>query len=234
MHISFFCCTFAVRNPIRRIFFLIRGPRKARFLGRARAALAELVDAPDLGSGSHECRFESYMPHFMKKITYCLVCLVLVGLASCGSNQQDYTPYVTTSSFYLNPIYSGDTIIAAQDTLSLHIQDDHYVLDTISVTDTLVFMVGFGSYANNLTATLITFDTTQLNMSSKIPEEVRKILLPTSDIRNLQLYLNSGYNFLALPMGYRPLKSGTHRVTFTVESDSEFSPRSLVIDQPVR
>ena len=174
------------------------------------------------------------MPHFMKRITYFVACLSLIGLTSCGTNQLDFVPYITTSSFYLNPIYSGDSIIAAQDTFQLKKVDDGYMLDTISPMDTLVFMVGFGSYANNLTATRVTFDTTQLDISAKIPEEIRKILLPESDIRNLQLFINSGYNFLALPMGYLPLKSGTHQFVFTVESDSEFSPRSVVIKQPVR
>lgn len=220
MHISFFCCTFAVSNPL--------------WASECDAALAELVDAPDLGSGSHECRFESYMPHFMKRITYFFACFGLIGLTSCHTNQQDFVPYITTSSFYLNPIYSGDTIIGAQDTFQLKKVDDCYMLDTISLTDTVVFMVGFGSYANNLTATRVTFDTTQLNMSSKIPQEIRDILLPASDIRNLQLFLNSGYNFLAMPLGYRPLQSGTHQFVFTVESDSEFSPRSVVVKQPVR
>ena len=36
------------------------------------AALAELVDAPDLGSGSQECRFESYMPHYQQLLVVSL------------------------------------------------------------------------------------------------------------------------------------------------------------------
>lgn len=169
----------------------------------------------------------------MKKFAFFLLSACVLCLVSCGSEEAEYTPYILVSDYYVNPTFRGDTIVVAQDTLGTHVVDDHFVLDTIHLSDTVVLAAGFGSYANSLVAARINFDTTALNMTAKLSDAAAKVLLPSSNLRTLQLYINPGYAYVAIPLGFRPLKTGTHRIEFVVESDSEFSPNSVVYYQPV-
>ncbi|MCQ2343199.1 MAG: hypothetical protein MJZ75_06930 [Paludibacteraceae bacterium] len=169
----------------------------------------------------------------MKKFIFVFP-IVVFALVACKSEQASFTPFIEFSYFYLNPEYEGDKIVRAEDTLSMRQVDDYWVLDSINLTDTVVFGVGYGSYANDLIAARVEYDSLQIRVGAQISDDVRRILLDKSDIRNLQLYINPGYNYLALPMGYKPVQPGNHRIEFIVQSDSEFSPRNCVIYQPVR
>jgi len=172
----------------------------------------------------------------MKTIRLLIYVLVVVACSSCKESKAEFTPYIQVSHFYLNPKYEGEKIIAAQDTLLYAFKDGAYVLDTINMGDEpkVAFQVLFGSYANDLISTRVTFDTTQLDMQAKLSTELRSILLPSSDLRTIQLYINPGFNCVSFPVTYRPLKSGTFQFSLMVESDSELSPSTVVFKQPVR
>ena len=110
------------------------------------------------------------------------------------------------------------------------------MFDTVNVGDTIVFAVGYGSYANDLEAArIIVSDSTGLRYSVRLNEDIRSVLTKEQvDGSGVNLELMSGYNYLAFPVGCKILKSGTHRVEFKVESDSKYSPESYVFLQPVR
>jgi len=171
----------------------------------------------------------------MKKVRWFLPIIAAVICVSCKESKAEFTPYIQTSMFYLNPVYRNDSIISAQDTLTMQLgKDGTYVIDTIQQGDVVVYQVLFGSYANDLIAARVNYDTTQLDMYAKLNQAIQAILLPKSDIRTIQLYLNPGFNGLSFPVGYTPLKSGVFDFSMTVESDSQFSPRSYNFRQPVR
>ena len=177
------------------------------------------------------------MPHIMKKSVIIIISLLALSFAwqACNKVYSDYTPYIKYSDFYVNPIRnSHDSIIGAKDTLMATWKDSRYLLDTISVNDTVYFGVAFGSYSNNLLGALITFDSTQLAFTLELDKSIKEALLPESDVKNGQLKFQSGYNLVTFPVWYRPLKPGTFDLQFTVESDSKSSPVTYFFRQPVK
>jgi len=172
----------------------------------------------------------------MKTFRWFLCLLVAVTCLSCKQSKADFTPYIQVSQFYLNPKYDGEKIISAADTLTYRLVDGAYVLDTIEMSDEpkVAFQVFFGSYANELIATRVTFDTLQLNMQANLSQSIKDILLPTSNLRTIQLMINPGFNGLSFPVTYEPLKTGTFQFSLMVESDSELSPSTVVFKQPVK
>jgi len=171
----------------------------------------------------------------MKKIYWFLLIVVVAVGWSCSTGSAEYTPSITTSYFYLNPTFNGDTIVAAQDTLGITgSSDGTYVIDTIQLGDTVAFYAGFCSYGNELIAARVTHDTTQLNMYPMLTPSIQAILLPTSNVRLIQLEFVPNWWYVQFPIFYTPLKSGVYEFTMKVESDSQFSPRSVLYRQPVR
>jgi len=170
----------------------------------------------------------------MKTFRWCLPIIVACLFLACKKEGASFTPYIQTSYFYVNPFYEGDNIVLADDTLSMTLSNGTYVLDSIDVDDKVVVMAGFGSYTNDLIAVRVNFDSTQLNMQAPVSQKVKDILLPSSNLQTIQLLLNPGYNYLAIPLNYTPRKSGVFQFSLIVESDSEFSPSTVLFTQPVR
>jgi len=170
----------------------------------------------------------------MKTFRWCLLVLVALCSWSCKQSTAEFTPYIQVSYFYLNPVFEGEKIVSAADTLSVRFMDGAYVIDSINRDDKVVFQVHYGSYANELVAARIVFDTTQLNMYPKLSQELQSVLLPSSDVRNIQLYINPGCNGLSFPVIYQPMQSGTFQFGLICESDSKLSPCSMQYKQPVR
>lgn len=172
----------------------------------------------------------------MKRFVFVSLVILAGVLSACSSRQASYTPYILHSHFYLNPVYSGDSIVAAQDTLdsvAVSPSDGYYHLKPIHLGDTVVFVAGFGSVANDLIAARMNVDTLSLLQSARIGDDFRAILLPESDEKHIQLLFKPGYSFAALRVGYRPIKVGEHTIELVVESDSKFSPQSQIFKQPV-
>jgi len=170
----------------------------------------------------------------MKNQLVLISILFPLAFLSCSHEEASYTPFIQVSNLYLNPVYDGDKIVSADDTLQLTFQSGVYVIDTISVDDKVVLAAAYGSLGNELTACRCTFDTTQLNMWATLGEDFQRILLPETDLRNIQLMIKPGYNYVAFPLNYQPMKSGTYDFTLKVESDSKFSPVSYTFRQPIR
>lgn len=166
------------------------------------------------------------------------ICMLVPMLTSClGNAKSDYTPSIGISYILVNPIYRNDTLIGAMDTMNVKYDDklSAYRLDTLSISknDTIVFAAGYNSFGNDLIAAKVNFDTTAIAFRLAMNDEFMKVLTDKSDVRNAQLYFAPGYNYVSIPMGYKPIKTGMHTIEFVVESNSKFSPSTLTMIQPV-
>ena len=158
-----------------------------------------------------------------------------VGVVSCKTSDAQYTPYISVSSFLRGPKLHNDTIIGCRDTVKIAYDQNLgcYQLDTIQVGDTVVFMVGFGSRGNRLLSASIAADTTNMMFRCAPSEDFVKILKDSTSVSNMQFDFTGDHNFASLRVYYTPLKLGTHKMVFTVRSDSKFSPVSMTFMQNV-
>lgn len=165
-----------------------------------------------------------------------MLCVVMTSMVSCLTSSVDTTPYVQPSVFLRNPIFVNDQLVGAQDTVKIALDDKLgcYVLDTIHTTDTVMFMMGFGSRLNDLTKAIVDIDKSAIWTSYVVGEEIQKVLTDESNSENGYLVFKPNYNFVAFPIYYSPLKEGSHKMTFTVESDSKFSPVTVTFIQVVK
>ena len=153
--------------------------------------------------------------------------LVGVGFAACSLNlPSDYTPRLGAANFLS---YNG----AKVDTLSAIVVDGVYRLDTIALGDTVSFMALMDSYTNSLVSFTMQADTTLLHYVF-ITDSIQRALDNSSRPEEGVLYFKSGYNGAAFPIVYVPQKTGTPKVTLTVESDSKFPTQTLTFVQPVQ
>ena len=195
------------------------------------AALAELVDAPDLGSGeeirvgsSPICRTFHSLNIIVHNHRFLILISVFVALltASCKDKvEQHFTPQIRLS-YFTHP---------AGDTLALHIDTLRgcYVTDTMAVGDTVKFAFAGMTLANNLQAVQLNWDSTALALSVDLSSEVKNVLLENSDTLKAQLFFPEGYNYIAFPVTFITKKESESMLNFTLSSDSKYSPANLQI-----
>ncbi len=184
----------------------------------------------------HIFLYHLYNLFVMRGLVKSLVLLfVALAMFSCTEVKNDYTPYISFSAFLHNPVIVNDSIVGCKDSLAAAYDAslNSYVLDTLPLNDTVLFMVGFGSRGNDLTAAIISADTFSLKMHYSVVGDIKAALASKSKPENGELYFVSGYNFVLFPVTYVARKAGVHKMTFTVRSDSKFSPVSYTFLQPV-
>ena len=172
----------------------------------------------------------------MKHQFFSLLCL-LVALSSCNWNiEPQYSPDIYTSYFYVNPIFAGDSVVSAKDTLSLvyDSQDGSYEMDTLSLGDTVFFASTYYTWNSNLVAVKLDWDTLRMNLWYTLTENIEKVLTSESNIATGHLYFNSGYNRVSFPIRFSPIVKGGMTLKLTVESDSEYSTNSVLLYIPVK
>jgi hypothetical protein len=172
----------------------------------------------------------------MKRQLFGLLCL-LVALSSCNWNTEpQYSPEIYTSYFYVNPIFVGDSLVGAKDTLYPFpkLQDDSYEVDTMYVGDTVLFASTYYTLNSNLIAVKMDWDTLRMNLWYSLTEDIEKVLTSESNIEKGRLYFYSGYNRVSFPVRFSPIEKGGMNLKLTVESDSEFSTASALIYIPVK
>lgn len=163
-----------------------------------------------------------------------MVCaLLLSGLTSCEfRGRNDYTPSLYTSCFFIH--YTDST---AGDTLGVRYQSDSesWQADTIVCGDTVRFVVGVNSYANNLVSFAMTWDTAAMLVELYAIDSIRPGLNSDStDAASGRLVFKPGYNYASFPVRYSAKKTGVHKVTMIVTSDSNYPTSSLTFSQPVQ
>lgn len=172
----------------------------------------------------------------MRKFIYLSIISVVALMTSClGEMESHYTPRIYCSAFYVNPILQGDSLKGAKDTLmlTLDIENNTYVSDTVELGDTIMFASTFYSVSNNLVAVKMDWDTTTTALWFPLTDAIQKVLTDRTDMSAGNLYFNPGYNTVAFPIYLCPMAEGKSSVVLTVESDSKFSTSSLKFAVPV-
>mgnify|MGYP006864371618 FL=1 len=162
---------------------------------------------------------------------------VLIAFSSCNWNTEpQYSPEIYGSHFYVNPVFEGDSLVSAKDTLSLSYdsEDGTYDLDTVYVGDTITFASVFYSVNSNLVSVNIDWDSTKMNMWYTLPNSVEKVLTSQTNLEDGDLYFVPGYNRLSFPISFTPLVKGGMTFSLTVESDSEFPETSVLFYVPAK
>ena len=176
------------------------------------------------------------MPHSMKQFPFFFALLGLAILTSCNHNTEDYTPYISFSFFYVNPVIENDSLKAADDTITFPTYDAElgaYIFDTLTTFDTLFCVTAFGAYTNNLTAAHIEHDAEALSIFTNKYEDLSKAL-KSFDTIPMSLYFKSGYNLAVIPVYVAPKKAGVWKIRFVCESDSHYSPTTQTFLLPVK
>ena len=174
----------------------------------------------------------------MRKAFLFLSCVVLTTLmSSCLTTiEPQYSPEIYTSHLYVNPVFAGDSLVGAKDTLSLFYdsQDDSYELDTVCLGDTVFFASTYYTLNSNLVAVKMDWDTLRMNLWYSLTGDIENVLTQESNIEQGHLYFHSGYNRVSFPVCFSPIEKGGMTLKLTVESDSEFPTSSVLFYIPAK
>lgn len=171
------------------------------------------------------------MPHTMKKYIFCAIALVLFLLSACKKKEEPQSsPRIYMSYLTRNPA----TWTGKVDTLNVQIISDTYVVDSISVGDTIHVDVLLNAVTNQLMGFTLETDTTYLKYTIEQYKELIEAITSDSDIEHGIIHFKIGYSAASLPLYYIARKSGKATVSMKVTSDSEYSPSTLSFTQPIR
>ena len=174
----------------------------------------------------------------MRRLIYSLliVAVSVTGFVSCKKTNPQYAPYISFSVFLRNPVFSHDSIVGCQDTISLTYDESSgfYLADTLLVKDTVLFLAGFGSRGNDLVSVSVSIPADAFKTEYSVTDDIRSKLTDDSTPEEGKLSFVSGYNYVMFPMKYVALQSGVYKFVFNVVSDSDYSPLSVTVVQPVK
>ena len=188
------------------------------------AALAELVDAPDLGSGSERsesssllCRTTDSVRLFLirtimkRKLLLSLTVFVLsLLLASCDTKAV-ISPSVQVSSWLYRTSIEG-----VQDTITLR--------DSLSVGDTVRMPVILNGYYDYLTSFVASADTAKVNLWFAWDDEFNSCLMPNAAPEHGVLVFKADSVYACVTtLVYVPTQSGTHRIDMSLNSSAELN-----------
>ncbi len=157
--------------------------------------------------------------------------MVLFLLSACKTNEEPQSsPRIYMS--YFTVTHQGSS--AKADTLGVKTVGDTYVLDSISVGDTVRVDILLNAVTNTLNDFVFETDTNLIKYNFISYKELESALTGDSDLSKGIFYFKSGYNAASLPLFYIARKSGNANVSMKVSSDSKYSPSSLSFTQPVR
>ena len=160
----------------------------------------------------------------MRKPLIFLFSLVAVAftITSCDwlNGESDHSPEIYSSYFYVNPVFNGDTVIDAKDTLYAFQTDieGSYRMDSLAFGDTLFFAPTFYSHSQDLISVKIDWDTAHFDFTMDIPENVSKQLTNQSDITKGSLFFNPGFNRVSFPCRLTAKQYGILPLKMTVAS----------------
>ena len=163
-----------------------------------------------------------------------LVVISTVMVGCLGYHEPQFSPSISASSFLVNPVFEGDSLIGAQDTLDLFYdsQDGSYEMDTVYLGDTVMFASTFYSYTSNLMSIEIKWEHDLMQLWYPLVGGITDVLTDKTDIEEGKLYFNPGYNRVSFPIYFTPTVRGGMTLKMSVESDSDFPISSVLIYIP--
>ncbi len=148
-----------------------------------------------------------------------------LALVSCLDNaDSQYTPHISTSVFTCN---TTDTLLVRPDI-------NGYRLDTVSLGDTVRFVVEFNALSNNLLTARIAWDSLSTKLTIGKLDSITNVLLPSSEPDAGVFNLPTGYQAIVLPVEFVAIKAGLPTLVFTAESDSKYSPAEVKLKTPIK
>ena len=170
----------------------------------------------------------------MKKSFLLLFVVVATIMTSCEgwlTGKSDHSPEIYASFFYVNPVFEGDSIVSAKDTLYLSQDpsDGSYELDTVYLGDTVHFVNVYNAYENSLVAVQMTWDSLRMDLWYHLPEDIQKALTNQSKVETGLLYFEPGWGVVTFPVYFTPRHRGGMTLKLAVESTSENFPTSSVL-----
>ena len=200
MHNSKKCSTFAPAFVASLLAGSLRSP----------AALAELVDAPDLGSGSERSESSSLLCRTtMKRSVLFFLSFALVALMTVSCNMDSViSPGVQYSSYLYRTSADG-----VQDTITLN--------DSLQVGDTVRFPMVLNGYYDYITSFVATTDTSKVHVSMMWDDAYKSYLTEIADPDNgiLAFKPDQVYAFVTT-LVYVPMASGTYRIDLELNSSA--------------
>ena len=179
--------------------------------------------------------------YFMRKPFIFLISLVVVmfTMTSCDwlNGESDHSPEIFSSYFYVNPVFEGDSIISAKDTLYAHQSTEVetvYQMDSLTLGDTVFFAPTFYTHSQDLVSIKIEWDSTRMDFSMNLFDDINKHITAQSNIKGGILYFNPGYNRVSFPCSFTAKEYGVLPLKLTVASTSEFSPTSVLLNIPIK
>ena len=172
-----------------------------------------------------------------KSLIFTMLLVISTIMVGCiGYEPPQYSPSISSSSFFVNPVFEGDSLIGAQDTLDMSYdsKEDVYNFDTVYIGDTVVFATKFYTYNSNLVAVELTWEKDFLNLWYLLTDDTKKALRDTTDIDNGKLYFNPGHYGVSFPVYFTPKVQGGLNLKLAVESDSEFPVSSVSLYIPAK
>ena len=176
----------------------------------------------------------------MRKLFNIYVSLIVLAsiMSSCDwlKSKSDHNPDIYASYFYVNPVFEGDSIISAKDTLHLfHTeQENTYRLDSLAIGDTVLFAATYYTYEQDLISVIIDWDSTLMDLNVDVNAEIAQLLTSKSNVAGGQLYFNPGFNSVTFPCNFSAKAQGLLPLTLMVASTSQFSPTKVYFTIPVK
>ena len=172
-----------------------------------------------------------------KLLLFSILAVVASAMTSCLEYKEpQYSPQIYGSTFYVNPQFEGDSLVGAQDSLSLFYdaEDDSYEMDTVYIGDTIMFVNTYYTVGNNLVAVEMKWDTTEMNLWYATTADIDKALLKTDTVGHYTctMRFKPGYNRVTFPVYFTPKERGGMKLKLSVESDSDFPMHSVLIFIP--
>ena len=190
--------------------------------------MAELVDAPDLGSGSERsesssllCRTQ-YNKTMKKSAIFLCLALAAISLQSCLMGEAQSTP-----TFYYSYIYRTNAQGA---------RDSIFYGDTVHIGDTLRAPLLVSGVYNSLVSFSVEADQEALNYRLVVDSVYLSWLEADSKPENGYLHFTKDCYTFPCMLVYMPQKTGDYMVQFTVASTAskQYSPSHAQFTQPVR
>ena len=168
-----------------------------------------------------------------------LLLTVVVAMTSClESTEPQFSPYISGSFFYVNPVFEGDSMVSAQDTITdlfYDADDETYdLLDTIYIGDTVMFAAKFYTYNSDLVSVKINWNKNHMDVWYFLTDSTQNALTSDSDTTNGKLVFDPGYNAVSFPLYFTPLVKGGLNLKLTVTRTSYYPTTSAEFYIPVQ
>jgi hypothetical protein len=159
-------------------------------------------------------------PNFLSKISFQFVGFVVGMLIFSSCNLDSLSNYTPRISFLrAATLQNGDSL-----NIKYTSTDGEFLLDTVSVGDTVMFLLHLNAYSNNLTKFMLSQSADSVSRLV-LPEKASldSITLPTSDYKAGKFVFKPNYSMMVFSFGYvAKSPTNTGKLSVYLESDAKF------------